>query len=320
MSRFLKKTCLFFIFTFSVYFVLGSFLEKIIWENVKHHQFQFQEDWHIHHADEHELLFIGNSRTWAQIDIEFLSKKLNKKSYCLAQDGRDSKILFYKFKKYLERNKKPRRLFLQFDPYLVCDCTDGTFYGKKNYLAYLYHDRLGINFLFQHEQGFDKMDVYFPLKRYFSTIGALPILYKHLTNTKPADFSSYKYGAIPQDRTWTPSSRWTKPERTHCPLNFHYLDSLVRLCAYKDIQLIFFYPPQSYPSYQQVDHALVKGLTEYAKRNQLRYWNYNGKKYNKIDLFYNHMHLNAKGSKLFTSELIRSIETLNRGVARDSLD
>lgn len=307
MPHFLKKITLFFVCTFLLYFFIGIVLERIIRENVQNNQFQFQEDWHLKHPKYNEVLFIGNSRTWAQVDVKLIAKKKAWRSFCLAQDGRDSRILFFKLKKYLELNKAPKHIFLQFDPSFLCECNDGTFYGKKNYLGYMYHDWLKINSIFNHEIGFDNFDVYFPLKRYFSTIGGLPILYYHLSAIKPKDYQNFKYGSFPQHKDWTPSSKWSQPNFTDCPLDFKYINSILFLCQSNHIALTFFYPPQSFPSYHKVNNKLIISLAAFARKHRIKYWNFNHKKYNQIDFFYNHMHLNAQGSLIFTHDLLDSI-------------
>ncbi len=310
MYFFLKKISLFFALTFASYFFIGIIFEKIIKKNLTNNQFQFQEDWHMKHPHSFEFLFIGNSRTWAQVDIDLMTKKQHEKSFCLAQDGRDSRILFYKLKKYLELNEHPKHIFLQFDPYFISENNDGTFYGKKNYLGYMYQDWLGINSIFENEIGFDRLEVFFPLKRYFSTIGGIPILYYHLTNTRPSDYSTFKYGSVPQNRRWSPSSKWSQPDRTNCLLNFKYIDAIVSICKAKRISLTLFYPPQSFLSYQLVDHHLIKELSAYASKNNLTYWNFNAIKYDNIQLFYNHTHLNTQGSNVFTIDFLDSINKI----------
>ena len=158
MLHFIRK-CFFFIFlSFLAYFVLGIIAEKIIELNVKNNQFQLQEDWHIKHEQYNELLFIGNSRTWVHVDAEMITNSIHKKSYCLAQDGRAAKVLFWKLKKYLLNNNKPKYIFIQFDPYFINNRNGGTFFGKANYLGYMFWDKMKINQIFRSEIGFNKYD------------------------------------------------------------------------------------------------------------------------------------------------------------------
>ncbi len=92
-----------FLFTF-IKIVIAFIIKLIIYNNTKNNQYLFQADWHIKHKKQNKILFIGNSRTWVQVDAKYYTQKNEQKSYALAQDGRNAKTLFYKFKKIL-RNK-----------------------------------------------------------------------------------------------------------------------------------------------------------------------------------------------------------------------
>ena len=307
MNKFLNKILIFLFSSLFTYFVIGLILETKIYENIKKNQFQIQEDWHIKHKDFNEILFIGNSRTWVQFDVQLITQKIKKKAYCLAQDGRDSRILFWKLKKYLEINRAPKQIFLQFDSYFIKSRNDKTFYGKNNYLGYLFNDRLGINEIFENEIGFNQLDVYLPLNRYFKIKGGLEILKYHLFNRKTEEHVSFKFGSLPQNRTWDSTSNWLIPEKTNGTLDFKYIDSILNICVRNNIEITLVYPPQSFPSYKQVDKNLITKLNEFSSKKKIRFWNFNHIKYNNKDLFYNHIHLNKSGSYIFTLDFIDSI-------------
>jgi hypothetical protein len=304
MRNFIRKITLFFpIYILSV-FILGLFGEYIIHLNTKNNQFQLQEDWHIHHPIENELLFIGNSRTWVHIDAEKISKTINRKSYCLAQDGRESRVLFWKLKCYLSRNKKPKEVFIQFDPYFISNRNDGTFYGKKKYLAYIYKDRLKINNVFSNEIGYNNYEEYFPIIRYR---GEIPLLFHHLTGIRSYNSNLFIFGSELQKRTWQKSSNFKYPEETNGELNFSYMDSIIKICKNLEIKTTLIYSPQSYSSYKAVDQNIFRQLKDYAKTNELTFLDFNSEVYNDSSLFYNHMHLNSKGATKFTLQLIDTI-------------
>jgi hypothetical protein len=307
MLYFLRKAVIFLTLSLVVYCGLGFIAEKIIQTHVEHDQYDLQADWHIQHKEYNELLFVGNSRTWVQIDAAMLSEATHKKSYCLAQDGREAKVLFWKLKAYLQRNRKPARIFIQFDPYFINSRNEGTFYGKRNYLGYLFGDRLKINKLFQSELGFSKYDELLPLVRYFSTEGGLPLLFRHLTAKKSAASSGFRYGSELQKREWNQAQSYSHPDKTRMTLHCEYIDSLLTLCAQLHIKTILMYPPQSFSSYQQVDRSIKHQLQEYAAVHKLTYWDFNSGQYDDSLLFYNHMHLNHIGARKYTTQLIDSI-------------
>lgn len=310
MIYFIRKGLLFAFLSVPAFLILGMIAEKTIEFKTKNNQFQLQEDWHIRHKEYNELLFLGNSRTWVQVDAEMISKSTHKKTYCLAQDGRETRVLFWKLKTYLLLNKSPKQLFIQFDPFFINSRNEGTFFGKNNYLAYLYGDKLKINKIFQSEIGYNKYDEFIPLLRYFNTKDALPILYCHLIGSKSSRSAIFKYGSELQVKDWQKSSNYLHPEETNFELNFNYIDSIVNICKSNNIQPILIYPPQSFSSYTKVSPKTIYQLQNYALNRGLAYWNFNSKKYDDSTVFYNHMHLNSVGAKKYTSQLIDSINTL----------
>lgn len=306
MKKFIKNLLIFLTVSLITSYALGVIIEKYIENNIKDNQFLLQEDWHIIHSDVNKILFIGNSRTWSQIDAEKISLQLGQKTYVLSQDGRDSRILFHKFKTYLARNIQPEKIFLQFDPYFINPLNDGTFYGKDNYLRYIYKDRLGINHLFENEKGYNKFETFIPLKRYFSTRNGIQILYNHITN-KNQNNKSFRFGSEPQKFAWQNKSNFENPDVTTGQLKYDYIDSMIQLCNKMSIKITLIYPPQSYPSYLKVEPTILKSLKSFAQSRKIEFWNFNGMKYNNKNIFYNHMHLNDKGSLIYTNDLLDSI-------------
>jgi hypothetical protein len=310
MYLFLKKLAVFLFISISSFFVVGIYLENIIANNINgNNQYQIQEDWHIKHNIKNEILFLGNSRTWVQIDAKLVTEKINKKAYCLAQDGRDVRMLYYKLKTYLLYNELPEKLFVQFDPFFLKPYNYNTFYGKNNYLAYIYGDRLGINKLFREELGYNNMDEYIPLIRYFNTENGFSIFLNHLKNKKSTDLNKFQFGSELQIKNWNSARTWLNPDSTIGLLNFNYMDSIMSLCKQSKIIAILCYPPQSYPSFKTMDEEMIFKLYDYANKRKIIFWNFNNKKYSDSTLFYNHMHTNKWGSLIYTKDLIDSINS-----------
>ena len=317
MFIFLKRVFLFSIKFLIITAITSFLLEYIIYCNTKEEQYLLQADWHVKHKKVNNVLFIGNSRTWVQVDVKLFSKETKLKSYALAQDGRNAKLLWYKFKKYLELNFKPDRLFLQFDPtFIDADLNKQTFYGKENYLSYLFWNNLKISEIFSDEIGFIKYEEFIPLIRYANF---KELFFSHLFKSQEVNStiwsnksSSFLFGSNPQDWSWNQNpewkSYWNDPEKnTYKNLNFAYIDSFGILCKKKAIQLILVYPPQSYTSYKSQDNRFIIDLTDYARKEEIPYFNFNSNLYNDSTIFYNHMHLNKEGSKIYTFQIIHEL-------------
>lgn len=307
MRHFIQKIIFFTIISIFVFFIIGITVEKIISSNLNKNRFFLQEDWHIIHDKYNEYLFLGNSRTWVHVDAQMITNITKKKSYCLAQDGREAKIFYWKLKTYLKYNKTPKIVFIQFDPFCINGRNDGTFYGKKDFLGYIYHDRLKINNIFESEIGYNQLEEFIPLLRYFQTVGGEKSLIHHLIGN-PNQLVSFQYGCELQIKKWQASSNYFYPppiiERE---LNLEYVDSIVNLCKFKKIEPVLIYSPQTYTSYKQLSNNVKSQLTTYAQRQNLKFWNFNSQNYNDSTLFYNHMHLNHLGARKFTLQLIDSI-------------
>lgn len=286
----------------------SSVLEIIIHKNTKHKRYLIQEDWHCLQNKNYSILLIGNSRVWTQLDTKKISQALNKKAYTLGQDGRHIDVLWAKFKTYIKDNEKPDQVFLQFDPYFISKgLTKKTFFGKENYLSYLFFDRLGINHVFKDDYGYHWYDEYLPLVRY---VGYKRILFSHILGKLDSrtDTSGFQYGSMIQTKlkespTW--KSKWENPLSTDLVFyNIAYVDSFIIYCNKNKIDLHLFYPPQSWPSYKMVSQKNIVDLNNYAKSKKTDYYNFNDIKYNDSTLFYNHTHLNFNGIPIFTEDFL----------------
>ena len=303
-------------------FCILAILEVIIWNNVSNTQYLLQADWHIKRNYTNKVLFIGNSRTWVHVDVKEFSSQTQVKAYSLAQNGRGSEVLWYKFIKYMENNPPPELIYLQFDPTftIIEGLQANTFYGKENYLSYLFLNNLKINKNFSKERGYNGFEQYVPLIRY---IGYKDLFIRHLlkhdkiqTKNPESDYRLFEYGSNPSKWLWgnIKESRWNTPNKTIGKLNFQYIDSFVTYCRQNSIELNLIYPPQSYPSYGKVSQSLIDTLNNYSKRKNIPFKNFNSPSYNDSTMFYMHIHLNTKGAKQYTNELIHHYDSLTKAV------
>ncbi len=309
MKKFVVKFSYLLITLIGVMIIISFLLEMLIEKNNKEKQYIFHANWHTIVNQNYDKLFIGNSRVWVQINAELISLKTNSKVYNLTQDGRGANILWYKFKNYLKYNTPPKEIFLQFDNKFISNIYKNTFYSQENYLTYIYHDPLKLNKLFQEEYGFSDYETYIPLIRYFRY---KEILYSHLTGHQNYDWhniKTYKYGFDAMDLTWNANNSWksiwnnpsTKQYNTN---NLKYIDSFRIYCNANNIKLHLFHPPQSYTSFKKTGQNSRKILSQYILKYNLEFQDFNSNIYNDSTLFYNHTHLNRKGSKIFTDQII----------------
>jgi hypothetical protein len=312
MKRFLKNIVRFGLMYLLLLLIVGGIIEYVIYRNTLNRQYLLQADWDSKVNENYDALFIGNSRLWVQMDLKLLNSETSTKNYALSQDGSKIDLLWYKFHNYLKNNNLPKSIYLQFDPYFLTYLNAGTFYGKENYLSYIFFDRLGIDSLFNGLDGFNKLETFIPLIRYYGypTEFKEHVLGRMLKRDKMwRDSSRFNYGTSPQQWYWSNfnkgTKKWENPEYTYKPMDFSFVDSFRIYCSDHNIKLILYYPPQTWRSYNRVALNLKNQLVKYASKYDLVFYNFNNSNYDDTSLFYNHMHLNAKGASKFTNEMMQ---------------
>lgn len=309
MKKFIIKLSKLLIVLLIIIVLLSFLLEAVIDKNTDSKQFLSHDNWNSNINKNHDMLFIGNSRVWVQIDAELISNKTNFKVYNITQDGRGANILWHKYKQYLKTNTDPKEIFLQFDSKFISNIYSKSFYGKENYLTYVYHNPLKLNNLFKDEFGFNDIDTYIPLIRYYHN---QEVLYAHITgiqNYNWVDSKTYKYNYAPMYYKWNENKMWNaiweKPLiYNYNSKNINYIDSFRIYCQTNDIKLHLFHPPQSWTSYNKRLKNNTEVLLNYVSKYNLEFHDFNNINYNDSTLFYNHTHLNYKGSQMFTNQII----------------
>lgn len=310
MKRFIVKiTKLLFVLLLLI-ICIAFLLEAVIQKNTSNKQFLSHANWNNHINANFDLLFIGNSRVWIQINAELISKKTNLKTFNLTQDGRGANILWYKFRQYLKNNTPPKEIFLQFDNKFISDIYRKSYYGKENYLLYVYNNPLQLNSLFKEEFGFNDFETHIPLIRYYHN---QDILYAHITGIQKCDWvdrKTYKYSYAPMYYYWNENKIWNaiwdKPLiYEYNANNINYIDSFRIYCQDNNVKLHLFHPPQSWSSYNKRTKNNTQILQNYINKYRLEYHDFNNIIYNDSTLFYNHTHLNYNGSQIFTNQIIQ---------------
>ncbi|MBU3677430.1 MAG: hypothetical protein FGM54_09690 [Chitinophagaceae bacterium] len=168
MRQFILKLGKYLFICLGTLYVLGLLMEYRLYRNTRDLYYARQADWHLYHRKKHQILFIGNSRTSVHVDINMAMQHYGVSAYSLSQDARRMEFLWYKFRKYIERNPMPKAIVLQVDisSLLAIGLNMNTFYGKDKYLTYLFANQLGINHYFAHEEGYKAYEAYIPLVRY----------------------------------------------------------------------------------------------------------------------------------------------------------
>jgi len=290
------KTFLFKIFIFlSAHGLLFLSVEQLItYKQGKGFRATQQNDWHDLKNHNSDILFIGSSKIWVDINPFAVSRKLGAKSENISQDGQTIDVLWLKFKQYVKVNKEPKEIYVLCDPYFIGIRHD--LYGFDDFKSYFFMDRYNVGLLKQ-KQGYETYYRYMPLL----AVGAQSL--RFILNYQTEDTYTRTRGYNHQDLHWI--GNWNHPpQKLNLGLNgTNYLDSFSHYCKKNKITCYFIYPPVSPPSYRVLSgyRAFYDSI---AKRNiDLKNYN-NDKLYNDSTLFYNHMHLDEKGVEVFMGQLL----------------
>lgn len=303
-----------FIYKISIYIILilfsGLILEFVIESKIKSgKRYYFQADWHDLGDHNSEILLIGNSRIWVHTDPFVIQNKFNVKAEILAQDGQTVQILWLKFKEYIKNNTPPKEIYLLYDPYFTNKA--GNLNGLDNFRTGFFNDRIDLTSL-KDFKGYKTYYRFIPLSAITPSL-LTKILFDRTISSKDSYVNTHGF----HGRVDNWSGNWKKPENTYFKEISQYVDSFVVHAKEKNINLYFIYTPQSSPSYKKVYN--IKNLynikEELSRKYQypITFLNYNNDSlYNDSSLFYNHMHMNTKGVKLFMNHFIKDQKSFRR--------
>jgi hypothetical protein len=304
-SKFIRK-----IFIFLLIILLISLLLEVkinININKKNQRYYVQFDWFDNKNHNSDILFIGNSRTWVQVDPIIIQDSANYTCEIVAADGQGPQLLFAKVKNYLKSNKSPRVMVLQFDPHFLAGRYD--LFGDKNWSAGYFLNRL------------DLQDIKL-LKGYKYYYSYMPLWgidrktrLKILLNKKIGTDSLFEktHGYFPNDLSF--QGEWNTNNVIGVQKNDSFYDSLIVLANNFNIQVVLTTPPYSpiLNSNSPNLHSDLKNVySNLSKKHKNLSWIWLNDKniFNDSIFFYNHLHLNKKGSKIY-SQLLGSYLSKN---------
>ncbi|MFZ4786367.1 MAG: hypothetical protein ACOYLH_12890 [Flavobacteriales bacterium] len=307
MKQLLTKIAVFLLIVYCAGYLAEMWIGKELSSGKRYY---FQADWHDLANHQSEILFVGNSRTWVQVDPFYIQNKFNTSCEIIAQDGQDIQVVWLKLKEYLKHNEAPKEIYLQFDPFFLQQRED--LFGIDNIRTCFFFDRVDLSSISDHE-GYKSYYRFLPLAAYNWEL--IEKIRKGETVGEKEKFENTR-GAIIQDKVW--EGDWIHPEAVEVKKEKFgsHLDSLVMACKTHNIKLYAIFSPQSYPSYQQIAHRelIHAELARMREKSgmDIPFIDFNDPLYNDSTLFYNHMHLNRKGVKIWMDSLVNQPKLFQR--------
>lgn len=257
-----------------------------------------------------DIAIYGSSRAWVQFDPAILSDSLHKKVYNFGIDGHNFWLQYLRHKEYLNHDKKPETIILSVDINTLQKRKD--LYNLEQFLPYMLWNLNIMNYTSSYI-GFNKIDYFIPLTRYFGKKTALNSILDNLGENKTKRFRTNGYQG--RDESWNFDFERAKTLRKEyyieldIPTIQKFEEFLIE-CKQLSCNIILVYSPEYFEGQQYAIN----------RQNVINIFRYNAEKYNlsfmdfseneitsQRDFFYNSTHLNKNGAEVFTSLLAHDL-------------
>lgn len=136
MRKFLNKVILFLLLIGTV----ATVLQVAISMHIKNKTIATHDTWHLKTNQQNEAIFLGSSRCFAHFSPVLFSEKMNVQAANLGVDGHSELTMhIVRLKYYLQRNKSPKVVILNFDPFISAGAYTGNYiYNKDCFARYVF--------------------------------------------------------------------------------------------------------------------------------------------------------------------------------------
>lgn len=252
-----------------------------------------------------DFAIYGSSRAWVHFDPSLISKLLNLNTYNFGVDGYNFDMVYFRHCEFIKHNKKPKTIVLSIDCFSLEKRKD--LYNIEQFFPYMLGNTK-LKAQLAKYNGTNWYDYYIPLIRFTGSKTAIKSIVKD--NEKLPPHRQLGFKAIEQSwsndlekATAAMDNYVVKIDNSSLSLFYQFISE----CKKDEIELVFVYAPEFIEGQNFIKNR-AEILTLYntiAAENNIKFINYSSdeicknKKY-----FYNSVHLNSKGAKLFTENFI----------------
>ena len=299
-----------YIFIVYVFFLL---MEVVIYDRITkpNKRYYVQFDWFDNVQHNSQILALGNSRTWVQLNPFIIADSTRKSCEIIACDGQDATLVYYKLKKYLINNKLPEILLIQFDANFYGKSDE--MYGSKNWSPGYFMNRIQ----------FGNAKTYSGYKFYYQFMPMVGIdvktrlkILQNQTISKDSLFEKRR-GYFPNEQNFQGTWKTNRQINMGGTRNSH-IDSIILLATQNNIKVILVTPPCS--------TITINNSKEYSQQLKANYKQMCVQFNSHLDWldlhnhplnadssnFYNHLHLNKKGSEIYSKIIANKLKSLLR--------
>lgn len=267
-----------------------------------------------------DLVVYGSSRAWVHINPMLLADSLHTTVYNLGIDGHNFWMQYYRHKQLLKHSTRPKYILLSLDALSLFKTPEG--YNNEQFLPFSLFNKDMAAYTYGHED-FSKLDYYIPLKRYAGQYQSIATALKNAV--KPNNVSTRNRGYMGQERAWTDDLANAKEKMGYFdapvdPALWKLLQQFVAECKRDGIKLIFINTPEYIEGQKFIRNRndVLKLFAGYATRQNILFLDYSTSPLcYKRAYFYNALHLNKKGSQLFTGQLISDLKKYDPGIVNN---
>lgn len=258
-----------------------------------------------------DIAIIGSSRAWVHINPQILEDSLDKTAYNFGIDGHNFRIQYLRHSEYLKYNKKPEQIIVSVDVFSFQEQNE--LINHQQFLPYMLWNKEIYNYTISY-RGFNKIDYYIPLVRYFgetsSLIHSLSVLFNINNNEKLRN-----KGFKGMDRQWNSDFKNAKEENKKYKIiidkeSITLFKYFIEECRRDGINLTLVYTPQYIEGQHFVANRteIMNTFKDISDSYNVAFYNYSNDSicFDK-SLFYNSSHLNKKGATLFSQKLAHDL-------------
>lgn len=320
MKQFLKKTALFLLVvaTFATItdLLVTNALKKVdkgdlaSWNKI--YNGQLSED----------VLIYGSSRARVHFDPRIFKSELGISAYNMGMDGHNFLMLKARHDAILRNNNPPRLIVLSVDYYTLNKRED--LYNSNQFLPYILEPE--IRKTTREYKGFDVYDYNFPMVRYIGRQGMVIEGFRAMLGKPLVAHETYN-GFVPQFLPWDnkletlikqgQKYKTSIEERYVTLLRNFFADSRKR-----GINVLMVYAPEYIKGQQFVQgrEKMMEVFQRLSREQKVTFWDFSNDELSRDKgLFYNALHLNARGAELFTRKFVDMLRERNDLLSLDSL-
>ena len=258
-----------------------------------------------------DVLIYGSSRAWVQIDPAMITKNFNLSCFNLGIDGHNFWLQNLRHEYVLEKNKQPKFIIHSLDIFTLAKIPN--LVNSEQFLPYMFFNNKIKKATISY-QGYKTIDYYIPLIRYFGNHESIAESLKMSQNSinKIERINGYQG----QNKIWNKDFEIAQKDNPIFEIPFdegtlELFDKFIKDCKTKNIKLIFVYTPEYIEGQKFVKNRkfIIETFSKISKKYKIPFFDYSNdsisfdKKY-----FYNALHLNKKGSEIFTKKFVATLE------------